>query len=259
MDKQKLFSLTKRLTNSKLKSMTPTNIYLTLMTEFPYNQIMTPLSPKSIISISFLIKYYDNNKTLEDVSKVIDNIEHNLFGFSVFEILSDEVEDECSDCSGSGRDTCYRCGGSGREECDSCDGTGEDEEGNTCDSCSGDGEVDCDRCDGDGELDCDYCDNTGYITNDDESDIYQYFFVSVNPTIRDFFIDLEEYDKITEETYHRIINDKLTIQLTRKSANAAKNWPSSYGIGDYIFTQYTDSPKMSKGFTYLDVQNLYDM
>ena len=259
MDKQKLFSITKRLSSEKLKSLTPTNIYLTLMTEFPYNEMVKSLSPDSIVLISFLIKYYSKDKTLEDVSKVIDNIQFNLFGFTLFEILSDEVEEDCDNCGGSGQESCYDCGGDGREDCNDCGGDGEDDEGNTCYTCDGDGYDECGYCDGSGETNCDNCDGTGYQTNTDESEIYQYFFISSNPKIKDFVFGLGENDKIAEESYHRIIDDNMTIQLSRKSMNASKNWPDVYGVGDFIFIEYTDEPTIIKDSNYLDIQNLPDM
>lgn len=259
MDKQKLFSISRRLSSESLKLQTPTNIYITLMTEFPYKEIMTSLSPESIIIISFLIKYYSKEKTLEDASKFIDTINSNLFGFAICEILSDEVEEECGNCYGSGEVDCTNCYGNGHEDCTDCDGSGEDSDGDTCDRCSGDGNIECDYCGGGGQETCDDCSGSGYITNDDESELYQYYYISYNSKIKDFISVLDEFDKIKHKTYHKILDDSQTIQIRRNSSTSSKDWFNDVEVGDFLFNQYTEEPTMGKGGQFLDIKNLYDM
>ena len=77
---------------------------------------------------------YDGERLIDDtVSDALDEFEHELRARLERE-LRDYIEEECSECSGTGE--CYECDGTGEideEICSECGGTGE------CSTCEGSG------------------------------------------------------------------------------------------------------------------------
>lgn len=81
------------------------------------------------------------------------------------------LDNDCDDCSGSGRVDCGECDGEGEIECYNCDGSGELEgvEGpEDCDGCNGSGNDYCGYCDSEGEIECDECDGSGIVISEEE-------------------------------------------------------------------------------------------
>jgi hypothetical protein len=122
----------------------------------PFKSILKPID---LIKVVFLAKKYLDG---EDLTKIISELDNNIFIFSTVTFESNEQTIDCEVCLGDGSVTCRNCQGSGEMDCDDCDGTGEDDEDDACDYCQGGGEVECVFCDGDGSRSCDNCDGQGY-------------------------------------------------------------------------------------------------
>lgn len=122
----------------------------------PFKSILKPID---LIKVVFLAK---KDLDGEDLTKIISELDNNIFIFSTVTFDSNEQTIDCEVCLGDGSVTCRVCQGSGEMDCDDCDGTGKDDEDDTCDYCQGGGETECIFCDGDGSRSCDNCDGQGY-------------------------------------------------------------------------------------------------
>jgi len=126
------------------------------------------IGPETVIKLIFLIYSYNKTKDFQLGETMINNL---LF-LKVINNTTEEYEEECDSCSGSGYIECDYCHGNGHKNCDDCDGTGKMEcsdcegsgkgpDGSDCDMCEASGEVDCEKCDGSGEIDCEECGGIG--------------------------------------------------------------------------------------------------
>lgn len=148
----------------------------------PFKSILKPID---LIKVVFLAKKYLDG---EDLTKIISELDNNIFIFSTVTFDSNEQTIDCEVCLGDGSVTCRNCQGSGEMNCDDCDGTGENDEDDACDYCQGGGEVECVFCDGDGSRSCDNCDGQGY---NDTTEYVPYEF--------NYYVSYDESLKITLE------------------------------------------------------------
>ena len=148
----------------------------------PFKSILKPID---LIKVVFLAKKYLDG---EDLTKIISELDNNIFIFSTVTFESNEQTIDCEVCLGDGSVTCRNCQGSGEMNCDDCDGTGENDEDDACDYCQGGGEVECVFCDGDGSRSCDNCDGKGY---NDTTEYVPYEF--------NYYVSYDESLKITLE------------------------------------------------------------
>jgi len=148
----------------------------------PFKSILKPID---LIKVVFLAKKYLDG---EDLTKIISELDNNIFIFSTVTFDSNEQTIDCEVCLGDGSVTCRNCQGSGEMNCDDCDGTGENDEDDDCDYCQGGGEVECVFCDGDGSRSCDNCDGKGY---NDTTEYVPYEF--------NYYVSYDESLKITLE------------------------------------------------------------
>lgn len=170
----------------------------------PFKSILKPID---LIKVVFLAK---KDLDGEDLTKIISELDNNIFIFSTVTFDSNEQTIDCEVCLGDGSVTCRVCQGSGEMDCDDCDGTGKDDEDDTCDYCQGGGETECIFCDGDGSRSCDNCDGQGY---NDTTEYVPYEF--------NYYVSYDEPLKTTLEqkllrnnTEEPILNSKKTFLLS---------------------------------------------
>jgi hypothetical protein len=251
MNKDRLISIANKLSNGSLKKysgkMKPGDVYNELRQMEQY----APLFSKpngDVVYICFLVSIPESQRELQ-----FNNIVSNLFTFTYYVIESDEVDEECGDCYGSGKVDCSECDGSGRVDCEDCDGDGEDSDGDTCDYCDGDGYVYCDNCGGEGTESCDRCDGQGYINLDDTYEIEQYYCASYDPKIFEICEMYGEDEVVALGDIDTIQNRKKTIVLYTDTRNIESDnilhrydihfyeyvrTPEFYGNGNYISDTY---------------------
>ena len=209
MEKPKLLNLIKKIYKPNFSNIKPTDVYTYFVTEFPYKEFASGMSPEDIIMASFLLPMVNTPEVLD---KQYDFIKSNLFGFTLIEVDSNYADVDCDYCNGDGYNLCDSCDGNGKIDCESCGGDGENEEGESCWACDGEGRTGCDDCDDDGTIACDYCDGSGSVDDYDKSEVSQWFFVSYDKTLLDKFLLLDEWDEVNNE----IMLSKKSISLLRK-------------------------------------------
>lgn len=203
----------------------------------PFKSILKPID---LIKVVFLAKKELDG---EDLTKIISELDNNIFIFSTVTFESNEQTIDCEVCLGDGSVTCRVCQGSGEMDCDDCDGTGEDDEDDTCDYCQG-GEVKCIFCDGDGSRSCDNCDGQGY---NDTTEYVPYEF--------NYYVSYDESLKITLEqkllrnnTEEPTLNSKKTFLLSIDSVGVNEgdseridnNWENSTHLLEIITEEVSD-------------------
>ena len=203
----------------------------------PFKSILKPID---LIKVVFLAKKELDG---EDLTKIISELDNNIFIFSTVTFDSNEQTIDCEVCLGDGSVTCRVCQGSGEVDCDDCDGTGEDDEDDTCDYCQG-GEVECIFCDGDGSRSCDNCDGQGY---NDTTEYVPYEF--------NYYVSYDESLKITLEqkllrnnTEEPELNSKKTFLLSIDSVGVNEgdseridnNWENSTHLLGIITEEVSD-------------------
>jgi hypothetical protein len=157
-------------TNLSLES-----IYRVIMSNSYIKDIRELMKPSQIIKLVFIADAVYQEK---DVESLINELNSNLFIFSVVEFGEINNSIECNSCNESGNEVCEDCYGGGLVSCDNCGGEGTV----NCSECDGDGTVDCPDCNGDGvdeegdecgncdgrgKITCDYCEGNKEITCDD--------------------------------------------------------------------------------------------
>jgi hypothetical protein len=252
MDKNKLISLSNKLGRTILKKysgkMKPGDAYSELRKEEQYNFLFR--QPNGlIVIICFLVSIPESQRESQ-----FDNIVSNLFTFTYYVIESDEVDDECGDCYGSGQVDCSNCNGDGKIDCDECGGDGEDSDGDTCNNCDGEGNFECDHCNSSGQESCDRCDGEGYINLDNTYEIEQYYCASYDPKIFEICEMYEEDEVVVSGDIDTIQNRKKTMVLYADTRNIEESnydlhrydihfygyvkTPEFYGTGNYISDTY---------------------
>lgn len=251
MNKDRLISIANKLSNGSLKKysgkMKPGDVY----TELRKMEQYAPLFSKpngDVVYISFLVSIPESQRESQ-----FDNIS-NLFTFTYYVIESDEVDEECGNCYGSGEVDCSNCDGSGKLDCDECGGDGEDSDGDTCNNCDGEGNFECDYCGSSGQERCDRCDGGGYIGLDDTYEIEQYYCASYDPKIFEICEMYEEDEVVVSGDIDTIQNRKKTMVLYTDTRNIESHYydlhrydihfygyvrtPEFYGTGNYISDTY---------------------
>lgn len=180
--------------NTKGKSLK--EIYISYITSKQIRAFFERIPPVDLIKIIFLTKAINEGK---DPNKELETINSFLFSFSTVFFDPDDVEVECSECSGDGRVNCHECDGDGNLTCSECDGDGKDpydaEGESDCDYCDGEGKVTCQYCDGEGAYDCNECGGVGYETLHDLRKYTIQQFVSYNTSVFDY---VHKYDNSME-------------------------------------------------------------
>jgi hypothetical protein len=213
------------------KGLSPSHILTRFVTEPSYKMLYDKLNAKDIILLCLLIGNMDGDNS--KIKSLLDNIQQNLFVFSVLEIINDETYETCPECGGNSEVYCHECGGSEEVVCPECYGSGEDDEENTCRECDGEGNVKCDEC-GSGYQLCDYCDGNGEILDEDNKEAEQLFYASFNRTLYNIFEPkTEDYDEVSSELMDKIVRDKQTILILR--TNGKTDQFDDYELGDIIF------------------------
>jgi hypothetical protein len=110
--------------------------------------INTPEKLKAVLITYFILNRTSVSK--EELERVVSDL--YMTEIDLYED-KENIEEECSECEGSGNEECYRCEGTGKDDCNTCDGHGL---------------IDCDTCDGTGTDDCFYCDGKGSETEEDD-------------------------------------------------------------------------------------------
>ena len=272
MNNERLESLVKKLTPS-IKNTTVNLIYKELVNGPLFESLSRVIDAKSFVILSFLIFFKKKGKYTEGMSVVINN---DLFTFSFIEVETNFTEGECEECwgdgytrcdscNGNGNETCYDCDGSGVETCYDCDGSGEDEEGKTCqvcggdnnmecNECGGDGLIRCNDCDGEGTLDCSYCDGQGRWENEDEYEVRQYMYASIDERVLRHLHTLEVEETIEDDIDEITNNLKLTILIKQLSYNTENLTHLSLDSEDVVFIGSKETPNL----IYSDNKEVYD-
>jgi hypothetical protein len=230
MSKNRILKLANIISKKSIfqKDNNPTEVFSLFSHQEAYKDYITNINSKDLIILCLLIPIEESKR-----DKAYDVISSKLFTFSYYTVDSDDVEEDCGECGGSGDVTCSECGGSGNEECsncygdgdvdcDSCDGTGEDEEGDkcgycdgsgreTCPDCGGEGKFDCNYCDGSGNETCDNCNGSGQVQQDDYYSITQYFIASWDDKILNEIEMLDEDDVISSSFVSYITRNKKSV------------------------------------------------
>ena len=207
----------------------------------PFKSILKPID---LIKVVFLAKKELDG---EDLTKIISELDNNIFIFSTVTFDSNEQTIDCEECLGDGSVTCRTCQGSGEMDCVFCDGTGEADEADEddgCVFCDGGGETECTSCDGDGSKSCDNCDGKGY---NDTTEYVPYEF--------NYYVSYDESLKITLEqkllrnnTEEPTLNSKKTFLLSIDSVGVNEgdsesidnNWENSTHLLEIITENVSD-------------------
>lgn len=262
MKSERLDSLVRKLTPS-IRETKLNLIYKELVNGPLFDSLSKVLDAKSFVVLSYLIFFNKKNKYVKDMSTVIED---DLFTFSFIEVDENVTEHECSECYGEGHFTCHNCdgdgtedciecGGNGTEDCDTCDGTGEDESGDTCqtcsgnaefdcDECSGRGKITCDECDGAGHSTCDYCDGDGHTRNEDEYQVTQYTYASIDEKIFPKLKELDEQETIGDDLTNFIEELGRCLMISADSYSTEDLTNLMLDDGDVIFVAVNDEPHL---------------
>jgi hypothetical protein len=255
MDKNKLISLANRLGRTILKKysgkMKPGDAYNELRKEEQYSFLFRQPNGHIVI-ICFLVSIPESQRETQ-----FDNIVSNLFTFTYYTIESDEVDEECGDCYGSGQVDCHNCDGNGYVDCPECGGDGEDSDGDTCDYCDGEGTEDCPECGSGGQESCDRCDGQGYIKLDDTYEIEQYYCVSYDSNILEVCEMYGEDEIVTSGDINTIENREKTIVLYTDTRNIEERYSELYR-NDIHFYEYNRTPEFYGNGNYISDTHIND-
>jgi len=259
MNTQRLESLVKKLTPN-IKSDRPNTIYGELVRGPLFSSLTKVIDAKSFVILSFLIFFKKNNKYTEGISVVINE---DLFTFSLISVDQTYVDKSCDECWGEGYSECSYCDGSGEESCDDCGGSGEDEDGVTCQSCDGKGSNDCTQCYGNGSEDCSYCDGQGKWEDEDEYEVSQYYYASIDGKLFNLLKDVDVDQLIGDYEIFQMINDlRLTILINRNSyiTEYFVNNGIDLSTNDTVFNGINEKPNLyylSQRVTDRDLEQKY--
>jgi len=220
MEKSKLITLAKKLTNRKTFGKTPTDVFEGYMRRDIFIEVFDKIPPESLIILIFLIS--NGNKDMYD--SLYDEIKHNIFSFSTVQVTHDTFSEDCPSCSGGGIVACSNCD-DGKIECEDCGGDGEDLDGDTCDNCEGEGNFECDYCGGSGEEECGRCDGDGDIEDDDYFQADQYFYFSYDPKLRGVLELMEEKSEIEKIDF---LENKKTLLINIQDVKVDKDSDDIY-------------------------------
>lgn len=262
MNNERLESLVKKLTPS-IKNTSVNLIYKELTSGPLFESLSKVIDAKSFVILSFLIFFKKKDKYTEGMSVVINN---DLFTFSLVQIDQNFTEGECDECygrghvscgecGGNGSEDCRECGGSGTEDCYNCDGSGEDEEGNSCGTCDGDGDIRCNECDadgyvscnecsGDGSVDCEYCNGEGRWENEDEYEVTQFMYASIDERVLRYLHTFDQSEVIDDDIDEVTNNLKLTILIRQLYYNTENLTYLGLDSDDVFFSELQETPNL---------------
>jgi hypothetical protein len=277
MEKTKLLSILKRSYQPQYKNKSPFECLNLLKTEVPFTIYADRMDAVDMALFSFILP---QTELESDLSNLYDEIKFNLFAYSYFEIINEDVYVGCNSCGGDGDVTCNSCGGDGdvdcsecsgdgSSECDYCDGTGETEDGDRCSDCGGDGYKECKFCDGSGNEECsecegrgsencDECDGSGDVEDKDLRKIYQYMFVCYNQKIKDSLLYKEEFEILSDDTVNILMNNKKTLLINVKKSNTEVLWDDG-DADDKLFVSVSEEPTLFKSGNGIDVREIPDI
>ena len=277
MEKTKLLSILKRSYQPQYKNKSPFECLNLLKTEVPFTVYADRMDAVDMVLFSFILP---QTELESDLSNLYDEIKFNLFAYSYFEIINEDVyvacnscggdgDVACNSCGGDGDVDCGECGGNGSSECDYCDGTGETEDGDRCSDCGGDGYKECKFCDGSGNEECsecegrgsencDECDGSGDVEDKDLRKIYQYMFVCYNQKIKDSLLYKEEFEILSDDTVNILMNNKKTLLINVKKSNTEVLWDDG-GADDKLFVSVSEEPTLFKSGNGIDVREIPDI
>ena len=277
MEKTKLLSILKRSYQPQYKNKSPFECLNLLKTEVPFTIYADRMDAVDMALFSFILP---QTELESDLSNLYDEIKFNLFAYSYFEIINEDVYVACNSCGGDGDVACNSCGGDGdvdcsecsgdgSSECDYCDGTGETEDGDRCSDCGGDGYKECKFCDGSGNEECsecegrgsencDECDGSGDVEDKDLRKIYQYMFVCYNQKIKDSLLYKEEFEILSDDTVNILMNNKKTLLINVKKSNTEVLWDDG-GADDKLFVSVSEEPTLFKSGNGIDVREIPDI
>ena len=277
MEKTKLLSILKRSYQTQYKNKSPFECLNLLKTEVPFTIYADKMEAIDMVLFSFILP---QTELVSDLSNLYDEIKFNLFAYSYFEIMNEDVyvscnscggdgELSCDNCGGIGSVDCNDCGGTGSVDCEYCDGVGEYEDGDICSHCHGDGyknckycdgsgNEECPECDGSGYENCDGCDGTGEVEDKDLREIYQYTFVCYNQKIKDSLLTKEEFEILSENTTNILMNNKKTLLINVKKSNTEVLWDEG-DANDNLFVSVSDEPTLYKTGNNIDVREIPDI
>lgn len=190
----------------------------TLITQLLDNKILSSID---LFYLSFLIYLTNKGNSPSTIFKLLKNF---TFGVRVDFIDNDTPTTECDYCYGDGVVDCQECNG----------------------------EFSCDVCDSGGSVECPQCEAYGEVDLDNNNSITSTYFLSINPKLRDFLLDYEG-EKISEDSYFKIIEDVLTIKINI-NYYVSDEYYGEYEVGDYILSDVVENPSVvrigPKSFSY---------
>ena len=222
------------------KGKTPGEIYRTLINDRLYKEIFDRLDDMNVLLFCFAIPNINNTS---EIGKIFEEIEGNLFVYSIVEVGGDTYE-TCEECNGNGEIDCHYCEGYGEVDCEDCDSSGEDEEGEECSYCDGKGKKDCDEC-GSGYIRCEYCDGNGEIIRDNYVQITQEQYVSFNKNIFQKLELFEIENEISQEILNSITpQDNKTFLIFSEEGDS--NDFNKFDYGASVFCGLVKNPTFSR-------------
>lgn len=234
MENSKLLLLAKKLSKRADEKFKLT--YQTFIHSHLY-ELIKEMSARDVIYLVIISSLIKRGSNINE-KDLIDFIDSKIFGFSLVEKESDEIDSTCNNCAGDGELSCGECGGDGNSTCDDCDGSGEDSEGYTCNTCDGDGDLNCSTCDGVGTESCDYCDGTGEVTDTDSCKITQSYYVSIDDKLFSILETKDEEDILNHSFVYDIdANDNTFIFSIENEEISKMGVFDDMSVNDIIFYQ----------------------
>lgn len=204
MNKDKLITLSQKLSNDTSSKLTPSEVYAHLHYSPIIKQFLNVLTGFDIILLSFLISDKSRNK-----SELFDTISNTLFSFTTCEVVNTEPDEECDDCDGNGQYPCDTCDADGKVECKTCWGRG-DIRSVECVRCNGHGETMCPKCD-DGFINCYSCDGLGYRIKEGYRTVDEMIYYSYNLNLFNVLELKDKKIKISNKEYFKILNSEKIL------------------------------------------------
>lgn len=231
----------------------PEFFYQYIIKEKFISDFFKDLTGKEIVFLCFMASAISKGLDLSKLGDLFENLERNIFTFSISEVIDDSPMETCSSCGGDGEVGCRYCDSTGEVECEECGGSGkvEDDEGNdiNCDNCDGDGQLNCDECNK-GYIQCDDCDGNGEVEKEGYISLNVREYVSYDSDIFNDLEILEDDTKIEYDLVGKIIRSELTFEYRHYDTDT-DGFTSEANRDDFYFTsmqKYPEFNRSNKGF-----------